>query len=228
MSSNFRPVSYSEGHIHLPRIESNLKPLITPFELEFPETPTPTPTPTQAPHPTHRWMSWALRFSLHLSLIGLFETLFFWQFVSKSEDEALISLIGNYVDGALSACPGLPVPERQQIDNFINTFINSTLVNLAGDAAYQHRTAYNSTLVRNSWLYFGCMTAIFASLVGTTCLKRWPMKWRKIVGENVVLIMFLGIYEFVFFRTIIFNYKAISMDELDQRIINEFNQACAI
>jgi hypothetical protein len=226
MSSNFRPVSYSEGHIHLPRIESNLKPLITPFELEFPETP--TPTPTQAPHPTHRWMSWALRFSLHLSLIGLFETLFFWQFVSKSEDEALISLIGNYVDGALSACPGLPVPERQQIDNFINTFINSTLVNLAGDAAYQHRTAYNSTLVRNSWLYFGCMTAIFASLVGTTCLKRWPMKWRKIVGENVVLIMFLGIYEFVFFRTIIFNYKAISMDELDQRIINEFNQACAI
>ena len=53
------------------------------------------------------------------------------------------------------------------------------------------------------------------------------MKWRKIVGENVVLIMFLGIYEFVFFRTIIFNYKAISMDELDQRIINEFNQACA-
>jgi hypothetical protein len=247
-----RPPSFSESHIYLPRlprVESNQKPLITlaPLDLativdEFsinrspprrspPETPAPTveltPTPAHTPIPwSVRAHTWAVRFALHLTLISAFETVFFWLYVSKSEDTALTSLINNYVDGAIQGCRNLTVPQRAEASAVIAALFNATAINAAGIAAAADRAAYNDALLRNSWLYCSAIAFLFIVLSAGAGFRRISIKWSHVVGENVGLVALLGVYELMFFRTVVFNYRATTMEELDQMVVGELTGAC--
>jgi hypothetical protein len=159
-------------------------------------------------------------------LISAFETVFFWQYVSKSEDTALINLINNYVDGAITGCQNLTAPQRAQASAFIGALFNSTIIDAAGLAAAADRTAYNSALLRNSWLYCSAIAFLFAVLAASARLRRLPIKWSHVVGENVALVALLGVYELMFFRTVVFRYRATSMEELDQMVVGELTAAC--
>lgn len=249
-----RPPSFSESHIYLPRlprVESNQKPLISlepldlavSAELDEPraspavaptlsinQTP-PPPDPEMAPAalgPT--WSArahiWAIRFALHLILISAFETVFFWLYVSKSEDQALTSLINNYVTGAIMGCQNLTAPQRAQATAFLATLFNQTVIDTAGNAAAAARATYNGLLLRNSWLYFAAIAMMFATLAGTAKLRRLRVPWSHVVGENMVLVALLGLYELMFFRTVVFQYRATTMEELDQMVVGELMGAC--
>jgi hypothetical protein len=238
----------------LPRVESNQKPLISlePLDLAlsaaFPAptlslnqesppqpiqelTPPPPPAPTAPnPHPSTPWSArahiWTIRFALHLTLIGAFETVFFWLYVSKSEDQALTSLINNYVSGAITGCQNLTTPQRTEVATFLTALFNQTDIDAAGVAAAADRSAYNGLLLRNSWLYFATIALLFATLAGTAKLRRLRVQWSHVVGENVVLVALLGLYEMMFFRTVVFQYRATTMEELDQMVVGELMGAC--
>ncbi len=42
------------------------------------------------------------------------------------------------------------------------------------------------------------------------------------------MVTLLGIYEFVFFRTIIYNYVSLSMPEIDQHIVDILRGVCGL
>ncbi len=244
-----RPISYSESHIHLPRIQSNLRPLLlespgsaaqlTIREPSSPDTPRVPSTPlplqidsaTPSPKPRdRRWIipvtSWAIRFSLHLALISLFETIFFWHYVSPSEDTALTDLVQKYLSSTLQACSVLTPQQRIDWRNIFNLFINVTTVDAAGIQAAALRNTYNSGLVRNSWLYFSGLSTLFVALAATAQYKQIPVQWRHVVAENIVLIALLGCYEAMFFSTIAFRYQAVSMSELDRLVVDQIQSSC--
>jgi hypothetical protein len=231
--TRLRPPSFSESHIHLPRlprVESNQKPLISmaltePLDLatlSINQTPPATPAPTWSV----RAHIWAIRFALHLTLIGAFETVFFWLYVSKSEDQALTSLINNYVDGAITGCQNLTVSQRANASTFLTALFNQTNINAAGISAAAERVTYNGLLLRNSWLYFGTIALLFSTLAGTAKLRRLRVPWIHVIGENVALVTLLGLYEIMFFRTVVFQYRATTMEELDQMVVGELMDAC--
>jgi hypothetical protein len=151
---------------------------------------------------------------------------FFWQYVSKSEDTALTGLINNYVDGAITGCQNLTAPQRAQASAVIAALFNSTVINAAGIAAAADRAAYNGDLLRNSWLYCSAIAFLFTVLAAGARLRRLPIKWSHVVGENVALVALLGIYELMFFRTVVFRYRATTMEELDQMVVGELTAAC--
>ena len=227
-------------------MESNQKPLISlepldlsavveefsinrnPSRLSPPITPAPPsvlPTALTLPWSV-RAHTWALRFALHLTLIGAFETLFFWLYVSKSEDTALTTLINGYVDGAIAGCQNLTGSQRAEASVIIATLFNATAINAAGIIAAADRTIYNDALLRNSWLYCSAIAFLFTAIAAGARFRRIPIKWSHVIGENMALVALLGVYEIMFFRTVVFRYRATTMEELDQIVVGELTGAC--
>jgi hypothetical protein len=167
-----------------------------------------------------------LQFSLHLALISLFETIFFWQFVSQTENAALINLVNGYAANLLHTCTNMSDQQKQLTRALFNMFINQTTIDNTGFTAFAARTAYNNDLIRTSWLYFGGITTIFAGIALTGRLKGYKTDWHPILREHITLIALLGLYEWMFFSTIILRYQAVSMPELDSMIINQFESQC--
>ena len=207
-----RPFSYSENDIHLPRLES--------FFVELPSSPT-RKSPT-----LHPILKYALHWSFHLSLIAMFETLFFWQFVSPSEDAALVNLIGNYTHGIFQTCANLTSEQQQSLRTLFGLFINQSVVDRIGTSALSSRNVYNWILLRNSWLYFVGITSIFLLIGATIYYKKKPMQWHIFLLENFALIVMLGLYEWMFFQTVVFSYKSVSIPELDKMITDKFVNQC--
>lgn len=240
--TRMRPPSFSESHIYLPRlprVESNQKPLIA-LDLavdDFSINRIPAPTivlTSAAPAPlmdipiswSVRAHTWAIRFALHLTLISAFETLFFWLYVSKSEDMALTGLINNYISGAIRGCQNLTGSQHAEVSAVIAALFNATDINADGIAAAADRTIYNNILLRNSWLYCSAIAFLFTVLTIGAELRRIRIKWSHVVGENVALVALLGIYEIMFFRTVVFRYRATTMEELDQMVVSELTGVC--
>ena len=230
--------SFSEGHIDIlrgtpkgtPRVLSNLQILLEDIGAS-PTTPPDPPSDLSTPtSPNELFISflhrWSLRFSVHLSLVALFETLFFWLFVSKTEDAALIKLVNSYVGSLLSQCASLNGTQRALFMDVVDLFVNQTLVQSQGSAAAAGRAAFNGRLLLNSWLYVGSLVALASTLSFSAAYRRLPIQWRQLGLENLTLILILGIYEFMFFSTVVYPYESISMPELDRMLMNEIDASC--
>ena len=185
------------------------------------------PSPPLTP-PKESWLPllhyWALRFSFHLSLISLFETIFFWNFISKSEDQALINVINGYTSGIVSSCRNLTVADKQVIADLIALFLNQTMT--AETNALGQRNAFNQALVQKSWAYTGGIAVLFSGLSVSNHLCKNEINWRNLILENLTLVSLLGLYELMFFSTVILKYQSISIQELDGLVINELLAAC--
>ena len=167
-----------------------------------------------------------LRFVLHLSLISFFETLFFFHFVSKDEDEGILATTNFYTNSVLTSCSNLTDQELQFINIFLDKFVNSTAILKKSLASAESRLLYNNKLNNYSWGYFVCLTAIFFLLAGFSCYKKHKMRWSYIVGENVVFVTMLGFYELMFFETIIKVYSTLSPDEISGMFISGLQKKC--
>ena len=172
---------------------------------------------------THRV---ALHFLFHLLLISLFETLFFWQFISRQEDNALTGLVNTYTSRAFSVCSNLTSQQRGDLRTYVSIFLDANSTLAAASASAEDRRTFNDILVRNSWLYFGGLATLFGLLTSTAHLRGLNVNWGKLVAENMGLVTLLGIYEWMFFRTVALRYQAVTPAELDGMIVSEFQVAC--
>lgn len=214
-SSQKRPVSYSESDVNMLRLSEILINPVEKIVIKKPKTPW-----YWKPHRL------ALRFTLHLTLVSLFETVFFWKFVSVQEDDALLTLVDSYTEGIWSACGNLSTTQKQSFLIFVDFFLNSTTIQSDSANAYHNRSEFNTTLVVYSWIYFTFLVFLFSVLAGAAVYKKVPIRWTFIIGENIVLVIFLGLYELMFFRTVALKYQAISIPELDSNIYNQIQEIC--
>lgn len=169
-----------------------------------------------------------LRFMLHLSLISFFETLFFFHFVSKDEDRGILATTDFYTNSVLASCSNLSGQESQFINTFLERFVNATTILQKSRLAVDSRVRFNSILNNYSWVYFGGLTAVFLGLVAFTCLKGYKMRWAFIFGENIVFVSMLGLYELMFFETIIKNYATLSPDEISGMFVGGLQKKCGL
>jgi hypothetical protein len=103
-----RPPSYSDSLLYLPETIS-AEPFIKtdtwvkpPAINESIDSPLELVVSNRDYTPSEKWYNRFMGFGLHLTLISLFETVFFFHFVSQSEDAGLQSTVDSYVNGVLS------------------------------------------------------------------------------------------------------------------------------
>ena len=169
---------------------------------------------------------YALRFMFHILLIGFFETLFFFFFVSGQESNALSKDTNMFTQQLTSQCVNFTREEKQVFNNIINTLINTSDLYNKALISSQSREIYNQNLLIQAWMY---EIAIFSIFIITAVYSKWKkitISWKRIFLENVALISFLALYEVMFFETIVFNFKAISISELEANALRNIESNC--
>lgn len=214
-----RPPSYSDSFL----IVGGSKPTTVVV------SPKPLDVPFSALRPRFDFVWWyekLVSLSIHISLIALFETVFFFQFISKSEDSGLLKTIDGYVYELADSCVAWPANVTSAVRQILQLVISSQNVSaIAADAA-SSRSAYNANLQIQAWMYFVGITTLTAALSGVAVYKKYKFHWRRVFAENIAMVALLGIYEFIFFRTIIYNYSSLSMPEIDQHIVQILQRMC--
>ncbi len=174
------------------------------------------------------WTEKAISILIHISLISIFETLFFFAYVSASEDTALLRAVDQFIGGFEGQCGDWPAADTALVRAIMADLINTTALQAAAGAATAERTHYNTDLQRQAWAYFIGIAGTTAVLIGLAIRRRYAVHWRRIWAENVALVAVLGIYEFAFFRTIVYNYTSLSSAELKWAVVENVNASCAI
>ncbi len=161
-------------------------------------------------------------FMIHLSLISIFETIFFFYIVSKYENEAITGVIINFFKGIPNFCYNLNHGEKTNFTQVFNSLVNITQIDAKANYSTLNRKLFNDKLFVNAWLYFLIIVGIDIVLFVIKFLYKIKINFKKIFLENFGMIIILGIYEYIFFQSIILLYENISQNELIKLIVGQF------
>lgn len=231
-----RPPSYSDSFFFLP---VNSEPLIVRPAYEDSLSTPPTSSNRleqlidnqQPKHPytiCERWVTRGLSFTCHLVLISVFETVFFFHYVSVSEDAGLQSTLDSYLAKILSNCHTWSPNQTALLNDLISMFINATQVEERGAQAAVQRQTFNDMLQVRSWLCSSVIGALFLVCGTASCVYRLRIAWRRMAIENCVMILMLGLYELLFFTMIVYNYENMEQPELDAFLVTQLQDTCGI
>lgn len=161
-------------------------------------------------------------FMFHLTLISIFEIIFFFFIVSIFENKGIIGIINNFFNQVPGICNNMNFYQKEYFTNVFNSIVNTTVVNENSIIASTSRIIYNNKLFLNAWIYFLIIIGIDILLLIIKICYKIKINFKKIILENIAMIVILGIYEYLFFKSIILLYKNISQDELIKLIMEEF------
>lgn len=159
--------------------------------------------------------------SLHIFFISTFETIFYFLYVSRSENGGIMNTINTYYMPLIQSCDTWSNTTRTLFLELLEHELNKTIIDTKGVVAANARQAYNESLLYWSITYSGICLAIFVTMIGVVYWKKIHVNWVRLFAENMAFVTLLGMYEFFFFKTIIYNYKTISTDELNQYIVDD-------
>ena len=162
-------------------------------------------------------------FMFHLSLISIFEIIFFFTIVSVYENKAIVGIIVNFFSGVPNMCNNMSLNQKEYFTNVFDSVINVTQITNDANISRINRKIFNNKLFVNAWMYFLIIIGIDILLILIKIYYKIKINFKKIILENIVMILILAIYEYMFFKTIIFLYENISQDELVSLIVKEFD-----
>jgi hypothetical protein len=165
-------------------------------------------------------------FLFHITLISIFESAFFFAYVSSLEDSGILNTIQNYVNPLLQGCWNWTTEDRVYVNEILNMIVNTSTLSQEAITAAQDRSTINASLMHRSWGYVGGLATITALLTGILVWKKHPPKWKSLLIEQCSMVLLLAAYEWLFFRTIVLPYKAISAMEVNQYIVTELDTIC--
>jgi Ca2+/Na+ antiporter len=169
-----------------------------------------------------------LRFLIHITLISVFETVFFFLFVSKDEDAGILMATDYYTDAIVGSCSILTRNESAFINSILGRFVNGSAVIRAGVTAAAGREVINAGLMRQSYFYIGGLAGVMTAIATFAVWRRFKIAWIALIWENLVFVTLLGLYEYMFFVTIIKNYNAETPDEISSGFVQGLQRRCGL
>jgi hypothetical protein len=169
-----------------------------------------------------------IKLLLHIVLISIFETLFYFLYVSSLENNGIEKTVNTFINDAVTNCMNISPLEIQIIDDFLDPYINATQVITKGNNALIQRMIYNELISRRAWAYVGGLMGLFMVLTVYIRCRRIKINWWYIIFENTSMVVLLALYELMFFNTIIYSYEPISTDEISRDAIRKFQGSCGI
>ena len=171
---------------------------------------------------------YSLRFTFHITLISIFETIFFFLFISKDEDSGILGTTSHYTDALIDRCAALPRNDTDLLNSILVKLINASSIISKGDISANRRINYNNQLYQLSWTYVIILFACMTSIATFSKWKKYKISWSYIIIENIILVSMLGLYEYMFFETVIKNYLAETPEEISELFIKSLQTRCHI
>lgn len=188
-------------------------------ELRQPEVPSPSRL--------ERCAVFAFQGSLHILFISAFETAFYFLYVNRSENAGILGAINTYYQPLTADCQGRwSNTTKAVVEALLSQELNVSAIDAAGAASADSRAAYNHQLLIWSSMYSVIAAGLCGGIAGFVRCKGWSVAWRRVILENILFVVVLGLYEAFFFRTVIYNYETLSTPELSRYIVDGL-AACA-
>lgn len=201
-----RPSSYSESFIDIER------------ELAYDPLPIQVKEEPVKEKPIYV-STFIVKSSIHLFLISAFETVFFFTYVAGKEDKGIEGTIDSYYTPIKNSCPSWSNVTRWVIYEILSGDEIQKIIN-DGQDSYNSRMKVNTQLLYYSLIASAFFLVILGGVTGILVYRSVKINWIKTISENIMMVVLLGLYEYVFFMTIIYNYNSISTNELNSYIAN--------
>ena len=189
-------------------------------------SPPPT-TPSPSPY-YHKAVIVILKFTFHITLISVFESIFFFLYVSTLEDNGINLTIDYFTNNVVESCANFTPLERNITNDFLTIFINSSAIITNGNTEQIVRSTANSRLFNRAWYYVGALSFLFILVTVFAIYKKIKIRWYKLILENFGLVLMLAAYEYMFFSTIIFPYAPLSGAEIGRNIVLMLQRQCGL
>lgn len=202
--------------------------------MQQPLMPLPEELVEAAPPPLKHWKyeqyacELTIKLLLHISLISVFETLFYFLYVSALENNGIIKTVGAFINGAADGCKNITPLEIQLVDDLLEPFLNASQIIVAGNQEEVARATYNKSISNQAWYYVAGLAGIFILAIGYVKKRKIAIAWRPIILENVAMVCLLALYELMFFDTIIYPYEPISTNEIGRNAVQKLQNACGL
>jgi hypothetical protein len=221
--NNKRPLSYSEGYIS--EILFNKVNLNEPIIINEEENII-KPEPIKKTDYFEIIYVKIVGFIFHLVLIASFELIFFNFYIIQYENNALISVTDQLISPIISTCNSFSNSSKILVNDFLQLFINQTIINKNALDGLNQRNVINHLLFIKSIYYYIGVIVVFIGILLLNIRFKKNIDFRIIAIDNIIMIFILGIYEYMFFKNIIFPYQMISPNELTQNVVNNLITSC--
>lgn len=164
------------------------------------------------------YVNFIFQILLHIILLSIFETLLFFKYISKIEQEIFMEKINEYLE--MVSDQEIKHNLIDHFDFYINYQLNDPefeeYIYGLEDEYYkgiERRDNYNDELEKKSYNVSIFISTIFIGFL-SLCFLRYKIRLPKMLFENFVLMMCIIIYEVWFLLVIALDYKTITSDEL--------------
>ena len=146
---------------------------------------------------------------VHVFIFSIFESLFFWFYITKEEDNAILNQINDVVLLGNLFCT-----------NINDDFDFTALYNYQKENRdnYNEKLPFNNTILLNGYLF---STIVLLNII----MKFTKMNIIKlninIIREQSVTFILLFTYEYLFFQNIIYNYVPNSSNKIIKKIFEK-------
>ena len=159
-------------------------------------------------------------FLTHIMFIAVFEIIFFFKIISNYETTSFYSLMNSIIDPLVNDINQLSYEDLTLFKYEFNQMYNLTLINEQLAISNVIKNNYNNKLFINAWIYAICLSVVACIITIIAHFKKEKINILKIITDNVVMILMLSIYEYMFFMTIILNYKFLEPNQLMGYIVS--------
>lgn len=146
---------------------------------------------------------------VHVFIFSIFESLFFWFYITEEEDNAILNQINDVVLLGNLFCT-----------NINDDFDFTALYNYQKDKRdnYNEKLPFNNTIMLNGYLF---STIVLLNIIMKfTNMNILKLNFNIIRDQSVTFIL-LFTYEYLFFQNIIYNYVPNSSNKIIKKIFEK-------
>lgn len=159
---------------------------------------------------------------LHLMLISLFETMFYFNYVSVEEDAAITGQIMGLVEPIGKQCGMVPIEIREEIIKVLEMINNTGYIEEKGE-----REEYNNGLKERAMIIVYGLIGI-CMIIGIVLwwIDKKRLSWKQMILDTIVMVGVLGMYEYGFFMNYVSKYKVIGTTEIEWNVREYLIKQC--
>lgn len=156
---------------------------------------------------------------LHALILWGFLTVFFFFYITKLSRQALENELGGYIDEYLpESIDNMPPEEKVKLKLVLERLPIEKLMNFYYSTPSPEVVTNNEWDLRSALTSLGFLAVIFLTMVAILKINCAPdVSVWKIIGENIIAFLFVGLIEFLFFHYVAFKYVPV----LPSRITND-------
>ena len=124
-----------------------------------------------------------IKLLLHITLISIFETLFYFLYVSSLENSGIEWTVDTFINGAVNGCKSLNSTQIKNLNNILEKYIDASHVINTGNLQQSVRILYNDHISLRAWIYIGGFVSLFSMVFTYIKCRRIKIGWTYIILE---------------------------------------------